>query len=87
MIASTVPARRPCRKSCANGGTPVTSCSGQPALGTADVRLVPADDLQPGQHGRAAQRHARRDMIRFGGANQDILWNAFAKRGLGEGVL
>jgi hypothetical protein len=24
------------------------------------------------------------DMIRFGGANQDILWNAFAKRGLGE---
>ena len=27
------------------------------------------------------------DMIRFGGANQDILWNAFAKRGLGEGAV
>jgi hypothetical protein len=26
------------------------------------------------------------DMIRFGGANQDLLWNAFAKRGLGEGA-
>ncbi len=27
------------------------------------------------------------DMIRFGGANQDLLWNAFAKRGLGEGAV
>ena len=26
------------------------------------------------------------DMVRFGGANQDLLWNAFAKRGLGEGA-
>ena len=26
------------------------------------------------------------DMIRFGGANQDLLWNAFAGRGLGEGA-
>ncbi len=26
------------------------------------------------------------DRIRFGGANQDLLWNAFAKRGLGEGA-
>jgi hypothetical protein len=26
------------------------------------------------------------DMIRFGGANQDLLWNAFAKRGLGQGA-
>jgi hypothetical protein len=24
------------------------------------------------------------DMVRFGGANADLLWNAFAKRGLGE---
>ena len=24
------------------------------------------------------------DLIRFGGANQDLLWNAFATRGLGE---
>ena len=27
------------------------------------------------------------DMIRFGGVNQDILWNAFANRGLGEGAV
>jgi len=27
------------------------------------------------------------DRIRFGGANQDLLWNAFAKRGLGEGAV
>jgi hypothetical protein len=26
------------------------------------------------------------DRIRFGGANQDLMWNAFAKRGLGEGA-
>ena len=26
------------------------------------------------------------DRIRFGGANQDLLWNAFAERGLGEGA-
>ena len=26
------------------------------------------------------------DLLRFGGANQDLLWNAFAKRGLGEGA-
>ena len=25
------------------------------------------------------------DMIRFGGANQDLLWNAFARRGIGRG--
>ena len=24
------------------------------------------------------------DQIRFRGANQDIIWNAFAKRGLGQ---
>ena len=27
------------------------------------------------------------DMLRFGGAPQDLLWNAFAKRGLGEGAV
>ena len=26
------------------------------------------------------------DQIRFNGANQDLLWNAFAKRGLGQGA-
>ena len=24
------------------------------------------------------------DRVRFGGANQDLLWNAFARRGMGE---
>ena len=26
------------------------------------------------------------DMARFGGANQDIIWNAFAESGLGQGA-
>ena len=26
------------------------------------------------------------DLIRFGGANQALLWNAFARRGLGSGA-
>ena len=41
---------------------------GQPALGAAGVRLVPAHGRQPGQHGRRARRHARRrhDPLRRG---------------------
>ncbi len=72
------------QKSCANGLTPVTSCPGNrrwaqimfdsfPLMTTSQVSMVDSRDAM-----------LAADMIRFGGANQDILWNAFAKRGLGE---
>jgi extracellular elastinolytic metalloproteinase len=69
---------------CANGVTPVGSCPGNRrwiqlvfdawlnmAVGT--VSMVDARDAM-----------LAADMVRFGGANQDLLWNAFAKRGFGR---
>ena len=75
------------QKSCANGETPVTSCPGNrrwaqlmfdsfPLMAFSQVSMVQARDAM-----------LAADMIRFGGANQDLLWNAFAKRGLGEGAV
>lgn len=34
----------------------------------------------------ARDRMLAADLLRFGGANQDLLWNAFAARGLGQGA-
>ncbi|MEV6110082.1 M36 family metallopeptidase [Streptomyces sp. NPDC051940] len=72
------------QKSCANGSTPVGSCPGNRRwvqlvfdsyllMAAGNVSMVDARDALLGA-----------DLIRFGGANQDLLWNAFAKRGLGE---
>ena len=72
------------QKSCANGATPVTACPGNRRwaqlvfdsfllMAAGNVSMIDARDAMLGA-----------DMIRFGGANQDLLWNAFAKRGLGE---
>ena len=49
-----------------------------------DAWLVPAT----GQVSMVDMRDAMlvADELRFGGANQDIIWNAFAGRGLGEGA-
>ncbi len=74
------------QKSCANGETPVTSCPGNRRwaqlmfdsyllLAVSGVSMVDSRDAL-----------LAADMIRFGGANQDLLWNAFATRGLGEGA-
>ncbi len=74
------------QKSCANGDTPVTSCPGNrrwiqlvfdsfPLMAVSQVSMVDSRDAM-----------LAADMIRFGGANQDLLWNAFATRGLGEGA-
>jgi extracellular elastinolytic metalloproteinase len=74
------------QKSCANGETPVTSCPGNRRwaqlmfdsyllLAVSGVSMVDSRDAL-----------LAADMIRFGGANQDLLWNAFAKRGLGDGA-
>src|SRR5262245_12137200 len=72
------------QKSCAMGQTPVTSCPGNRRW----VQLV-FDSFLLMANSQNSQVDARdallaADMVRFGGANQDLLWNAFAKRGLGE---
>jgi extracellular elastinolytic metalloproteinase len=74
------------QKSCANGETPVTSCPGNRRWAQImfDSFLLMAVSQVSMVDSRDALLAA--DMIRFGGANQDLLWNAFAKRGLGEGA-
>ncbi|GAA4575463.1 hypothetical protein GCM10023176_44810 [Micromonospora coerulea] len=72
------------QKSCANGATPVTACPGNRRW----VQLV-FDSFLLMAVSRVSMVDARdamlaADRIRFGGANQDLLWNAFAARGLGE---
>ncbi|MEU4482120.1 M36 family metallopeptidase [Micromonospora sp. NPDC023966] len=72
------------QKSCAEGTTPVTACPGNRRwiqlvldsfllMAVSQVSMVDARDAM-----------LAADRIRFGGANQDLLWNAFAARGLGE---
>ncbi|MGH3327164.1 MAG: M36 family metallopeptidase, partial [Streptomycetales bacterium] len=72
------------QKSCANGEREAASCPGNRRwvqlvfdawllMAAGDVSMVDARDAM-----------LAADAIRFGGANQDLLWNAFAARGLGE---
>ncbi|MFG1673636.1 M36 family metallopeptidase [Micromonospora sp. NPDC049282] len=72
------------QKACANGVRPVTACPGNRRwiqlvvdsfllMAVSQVSMVDARDAM-----------LAADRIRFGGANQDLLWNAFAARGLGE---
>jgi extracellular elastinolytic metalloproteinase len=74
------------QKSCANGATPVTSCPGNRrwAQLVFDSFLLMAQSQNSQVDARDALLAA--DQIRFGGADLDILWNAFARRGLGEGA-
>jgi hypothetical protein len=74
------------QKSCANGETPVTSCPGNRRWAQLmfDSYLLMAVSQVSMVDSRDALLAA--DRIRFGGANQDLLWNAFAKRGLGQGA-
>ena len=72
------------QKSCANGSTPVTQCPGNRRW----VQLVFDSFLLMGQS-QVSMVDARdallaADFIRFRGADLDLMWNAFAKRGLGE---
>jgi hypothetical protein len=75
------------QKSCANGATPVTSCPGNRrwAQLVFDSFLLMAQSQESQVDARDALLAA--DQIRFGGADLDILWNAFARRGLGEGAV
>ena len=75
------------QKSCANGQTPVTSCPGNRrwAQLVFDSFLLMAQSQESMVDARDALLAA--DQVRFGGADLDILWNAFARRGLGEGAV
>ena len=72
------------QRSCAEGETPVGSCPGNRRW----MQLVfDAWLLMPS--GAVSMVDARNamlaaDTLRFGGANQDLLWNGFATRGLGK---
>ncbi len=72
------------QKSCANGRTPVTACPGNRRWIQLvfDSFLLMANSANSMVDARDAMLGA--DLVRFGGANQALLWNAFAKRGLGE---
>jgi extracellular elastinolytic metalloproteinase len=70
---------------CADGLLPLTSCPGNRRL----IQLVfDAWLLMPGPATMLDARDAMlaADMTRFGGANQDLLWNGFARRGFGQGA-
>lgn len=74
------------QKSCATGATDVESCPGNRRW----IQLVfDAWLLMPS--GAVSMLDARdamlaADLLRFGGANQDLLWDAFAARGMGRGA-
>ncbi|WP_328468219.1 M36 family metallopeptidase [Actinoplanes sp. NBC_00393] len=75
------------QKACANGKVAVTKCPGnrrwiQLVL---DSFLLLANSANSQVDARDALLGA--DRVRFGGKNQDLIWNAFAKRGLGETAL
>ncbi len=74
------------QKACADGRTPVAQCPGNRRwiqlvfdawllMPSGSVSMVDARD-----------RMLAADLLRFGGRNQDLLWNAFAARGLGQGA-
>jgi hypothetical protein len=75
------------QKSCANGSTPVTQCPGNRRW----VQLVFDSYLLMAQS-QVSMVDARdallaADFIRFSGTDLDLMWNAFAKRGLGENAI
>ncbi|MBA3431977.1 MAG: M36 family metallopeptidase, partial [Actinobacteria bacterium] len=71
---------------CANGQTPAAQCPGNRRWMQIvfDAYLLPATGKVSFVDMRDAYLTA--DRMRFGGANQDLLWNAFARRGLGKGA-
>lgn len=75
------------QKACATGKVDVTRCPGNRRWIQLvfDSFLLLANSANSQVDARDALIAA--DQIRFGGRNQDIIWNAFAKRGLGEAAL
>ncbi|NUT38398.1 MAG: peptidase M36 [Thermoactinospora sp.] len=74
------------QRACANGQRPVTQCPGNRRWVQLhfDAFLLTAVGTLSMVDMRDAMLAA--DQIRFGGANQDIMWNAFAQHGLGSGA-
>ncbi|HEY7483918.1 MAG TPA: M36 family metallopeptidase [Streptosporangiaceae bacterium] len=74
------------QRRCVLGQVPVTGCPGNRrwAQLSFDALLLMASGAVSYVDHRDALLAA--DTIRFGGADQDIMWNAFAKRGLGSGA-
>ena len=75
------------QKSCANGATPVTECPGNRRWTQLvfDSFLLMAQSQVSMVDARDALLAA--DFIRFRGADLELMWNAFAKRGLGENAV
>jgi len=74
------------RRSCAEGRTPVARCPGDRRW----IQLV-YDGWLLMANGNVSMLDARdamlaADEMRFGGADQDLLWNTFARRGMGSGA-
>jgi extracellular elastinolytic metalloproteinase len=74
------------QRSCADGATPVAQCPGNRRW----IQLM-FDALLLNASGAVSMVNMRdsilaADQVRFGGANQAVLWNAFARRGLGQGA-
>ncbi|MFI7445591.1 M36 family metallopeptidase [Nonomuraea indica] len=74
------------QKACAGGQKPLGQCPGNRrwAQLSFDALLLMASGAVSYVDHRDALLAA--DMIRFGGADQDIMWRAFAEHGLGEGA-
>jgi extracellular elastinolytic metalloproteinase len=74
-------------RSCAEGRTPVTRCPGDRRWIQLvyDAWLLMANGTVSMLDARDAMLAA--DQMRFGGANQELLWNAFAGRGMGSGAV
>ena len=75
------------QESCANGQTPATECPGNRRW----AQLV-FDSFLLAATGQISMLDMRDNMItadalRFDGANADLLWNAFASRGMGAGAV
>jgi extracellular elastinolytic metalloproteinase len=73
--------------SCAEGLTPVGECPGNRRWIQLvfDAWLLMATGTPTMLDARDAMLAS--DLVRFGGDNQDLLWNAFAGRGFGEGAV
>src|SRR5262249_39104299 len=69
---------------CANGQVAVAACPGNRRWMQLvfDSYLLQANSQVTMQNMRDNMLAA--DMVRFGGANQDLLWNAFAESGMGQ---
>jgi extracellular elastinolytic metalloproteinase len=74
------------QEQCADGAVPVEQCPGNRRWIQLvfDAYLLMATGTPTMLDARDAMLGA--DVTRFGGANQDLLWNAFARRGFGDGA-